>query len=279
VTVTKINIQGIDVFIDGDSLAPTVVMVHGWPDTHRLWDSTVQALHDQYRCVCFTLPGFDLALGARATSVKEMSDVFAAIVDAVSPDAPVTLLLHDWGCIFGYEYAAQHASRVQRIIGVDIGDHNTSAFHRSLNGKAKRMIMGYQVWLAIAWQIGSRLDGTIGSAVGNWMTRWMARTIGCRTASATIGWQMNYPYAMQWFGLKGGFRGAARVKLQCPTLFIYGEKKPFMFHSPQWLAQLAQQPGCAAQGLPTGHWVMMQKSAEFNACVMRWLKDGQPAAS
>ena len=267
-TATTRNISGIEVFIEGEALAPTVVMIHGWPDTHRLWDSTVAALKGQHRCVRFTLPGYDLALPARATSVQEMCDLFAAIIDAVSPDAPVTLLLHDWGCIFGYEYAAQHAARVARIVAVDIGDHNTSAFHRSLNSRAKWMILGYQVWLALAWKIG----GAISASLGNRMTRWMAHAIGCRTAPGAIGWQMNYPYAMQWFGLKGGFRGAARVKIQCPTLYIFGEKKAFMFHSPQWLVQLAQQDGCTAVGLPTGHWVMVQQPLAFNARVLEWLQ-------
>jgi hypothetical protein len=67
------------------------------------------------------------------------------------------------------------------------------------------------------------------------MTRWMARGMRCRTPQAGIGWSMNYPYAMQWFGLLGGFRGAAPVEPACPLLYLYGERKPFMFHSPQWL--------------------------------------------
>jgi len=65
-----------------------VVMIHGWPDSYRLWDSTVQALKRQYRCVRFTLPGFDLAQPARATSLTQMTALFSAIVDTVSPDQP-----------------------------------------------------------------------------------------------------------------------------------------------------------------------------------------------
>ena len=63
-----------------------------------------------------------------------------------------------------------------------------------------------------------------------------------RAASSAIGSQMNYPYAMRWFGLLGGFRGAAQVADDCPVLFIYGERKPFMFQSADWLAKLAAGP-------------------------------------
>ena len=268
-TTPALNIQGIDVFIDGQG-PQTVVMIHGWPDTHRLWDNTVDALKDRYRCVRFTLPGFDRDKGARATSLADMAALFSTIVDAASPNDAVTLLLHDWGCIFGYEYAAMHPERVARIVGVDIGDHNSSAFHRSLDSKAKRMIFGYQVWLALAWKLGS-----VSAALGTAMTRWMARAMKCPTAPDHVGWFMNYPYAMQWFGLKGGFRGAKRVDsgvcLACPLLFIYGKRKPFMFHSKKWADEIAARPHSAVQGLPTGHWVMVQEPQAFNGAVRTWL--------
>ena len=46
------QIDGIDVFIEGDG-AQSIVLIHGWPDTHRLWDASVQALLGRYRCVAF----------------------------------------------------------------------------------------------------------------------------------------------------------------------------------------------------------------------------------
>ena len=97
-TVPELTVQDIEVFIDGTG-PNTVVMIHGWPDTHRLWDATVETLKGQHRCVRFTLPGFDPQQPARATALTDMTALFGAIVQAVSPDQPVTLLLHDWGCI------------------------------------------------------------------------------------------------------------------------------------------------------------------------------------
>ena len=138
-TNSALSVQGIDVFIEGAG-PRTVVMIHGWPDTHRLWDSTVTALKDRYRCVRFTLPGFDPDKPARPTSLPEMVNLFGAIVDAVCPDRPVTLVLHDWGCIFGYEFATRHPGQVERIVAVDIGDYNSDAYARTLTGKAKWQI-------------------------------------------------------------------------------------------------------------------------------------------
>jgi pimeloyl-ACP methyl ester carboxylesterase len=264
----QMTVQGLKLLIEGEG--PTVLLLHGWPDSPVLWDATVAELRDAYRCVRFALPGYDLSQPPRPVSVDQMCELIAAVADAVSPDEPVTLVLHDWGCFFGYEFAARHRGRVARVVGADIGDTNSGAYLKSLTFKQKLMIAGYQLWLALAWKLGPALPG-----LANRMTRFMARTIGCRTPPERMAWQMNYPYAMQWFGSFGGLRGVARVDRvlgpEIPTLFFFGQYKPFMFHSARWLAQLATTPGCKVQGLEAGHWLMLQQPLDFNQTLRVWL--------
>ncbi|MDG5976494.1 hypothetical protein H010_14601 [Hydrogenophaga taeniospiralis CCUG 15921] len=271
---TTLDVQGLNVVVEGSG--PTVVMLHGWPDTRALWDDSVASLRDGYCCVRFSLPGFDLSKPPRPVSVNEMCELVGAVVDEVSPGEPVTLLLHDWGCFFGYEYAARHPQRVARVAAVDIGDTNSGAYLKSLKPKEKALIAGYQLWLALAWKLGPWLPW-----LANRMTRFMARSIGCRTAPERMGWQMNYPYAMQWFGAFGGLRGVARVDRVfgpvIPTLFFFGKRKSFMFHSARWLAALATTPGSAVHGMDTGHWVMRQKPVQFHAWLRAWLDQPAPA--
>jgi pimeloyl-ACP methyl ester carboxylesterase len=114
----------------------------------------------------------------------------------------------------------------------------------------------------------------ISGALGDRMTRSMARRLRCRSEPATIRWTMNYPYAMLWFGLRGGFRGAAPIDPACPLLYLYGERKPFMFHSPRWLERIAARPGSAVQGFRTGHWVMVDQPEAFTRRVRTWLDGG-----
>jgi hypothetical protein len=52
---------------------------------------------------------------------------------------------------------------------------------------------------------------------------------------------------------------------------VYGERKPFMFHSPEWLAHVASAPGSDVRGLPCGHWVMISRPDPFYAQVRSWL--------
>jgi pimeloyl-ACP methyl ester carboxylesterase len=261
-----LQIQGIDIHQDGQG-THVIVMVHGWPDSYRLWDGTVAALQNRYRCVRFSLPGFDLAQPPRPTSLTEMMTFFDAVVATVSPDAPVTLMVHDWGCIFGYEFAARYPQRVARMVAIDIGDYNSPALARSFSTGVKLQVLGYQVWLALAWKVGRGPS----SRLGRGMTRWMARAMRCPAKPESIGWQMNYPYAMRWFGLAGGLGGTSRVDPACPLLYFYGQRKPFMFQSARWLEKIAAREGCAVRPLPAGHWVMLDQPSAFHTEVNAWL--------
>ncbi len=265
-----LQVGGVDVLVEGQG-EDTLLMLHGWPDTLRLWDGTVLALQDRYRCVRFTLPGFDLAQPARAVSLDAMQRLLLAIADAVAPGRPVTLVLHDWGCMFGYEFAHRYPHRVARIVGLDIGDHHSPALRRALGPRGRRRVAAYQLWLALAWVVG-RWGGT---RWANRLTRWQVRQLRCPVPPDRVGWQMNYPYAMKWLGVQGGMAGLAPVAPTCPMLFFYGTRKYFMFHSPEWLAALEARAGSAAMALRASHWLMLDMPVEFHAALRQWLDHGQ----
>jgi pimeloyl-ACP methyl ester carboxylesterase len=256
-----VAVAGIDVHIEGEG-PDTIVMVHGWPDTYRLWDAQVEFLKPAHRCIRFTLPGFDESQPRRAYTVGEVTGFIRQVIEQLSPGRKVTLMLHDWGCVYGYEFYMRNPGLVARIVGVDIGE--ARALRRDLAARAMLYILAYQVWLALAWKIGGRL--------GDRMTRQMARWVRARSDPRFIGSRMNYPYYLAWFGSEQSFsRQTQRFKPACPMLFIYGERKLFMFHAGAWAAALAQQSGSRVVGLDTGHWVMLQQPERFNQLAGDWL--------
>jgi pimeloyl-ACP methyl ester carboxylesterase len=262
-------IDGIDVLVEGAG-EQSIVMLHGWPDTYRVWDAQVAAFQSKYRCVRFTLPGFDIDKPRRAYSLDETMDIFANIIQKTCPGQKVILLVHDWGAVFGYQFCMRHPELVSRLIGVDIGDASSAEFLESLPTKAKLMVAGYQGWLSLAWRVGGR--------VGDAMTTSIARAMKCRSEPRYISSAMNYPYFIKRTGAYGSYQEALPVSPACPMLFIYGTKKPFMFHSPQWLRQLASQPGSKVLGMATDHWPMRSAADEFNQEVLGFLSATATAA-
>lgn len=244
-----------------------IVMIHGWPDTHRLWDAQVAALRERYRCVRFTLPGFDRSRPKRAYSLDELVEAIRHVVEENCPGERVTLLLHDWGCFLGYQYAMRHPERVARVVGVDIGDTGSRAHLAEIGLRGKAMVFGYQMWLALAWRLNSDA-----------MARGMARLLRCPTDRKAIGAHMGYLYAVRWLGVGGGFKGVRAFDPACPMLYIYGEEKPLMFHSRPWAERVAARPDSKVLAVPTGHWVMITARERFNDALRTWLAETDRAA-
>lgn len=259
------TIAGVEVIVEGSG-PETIVFVHGWPDTLRLWDRQVEFLRDRHRCVRFTLPGFSAGHPRYAYSLEEVVEVIRQVVEQ-SAGGPVTLLLHDWGCVFGYQFALRHPQLVTRVIGVDVGDAGSRRNLKELGPKAKALVIAYQLWLAAAWRIGGR--------VGDSMARTMARIAGAPGDPTLIGAQMGYPYHVQW--VQRGFRQARSFTPACPMLFIYGRRKPFMFHSSGWAADVAARPGNRVLAFDCGHWVMVARADEFDRAVAEWLAEHHEA--
>ncbi len=251
-----------DLHIEGAG-PKTIVMIHGWPDTYRLWDGQVPALSDRYHCVRFTLPGFDIGTPKRAYPLEAVVDTIRTAVEQAG--GRVTLLLHDWGCLYGYQFAMRYPQLVERIVGVDIGDAGSRAHLAELGARGKLMIAAYQHWLALAWRLGGR--------VGDAMSRTMARLLRCPTDPTTIGAQMAYPYAVRWLGEAGGFQNLRLFKPEVPMLFVYGEKKPVLFHSRGWAEGLASKAGNRVVAFPTGHWIMVSRRDAFNEALRTWLAE------
>jgi len=261
-----LSVRDVDIFIEGDG-AETILMVHGWPDTYRLWDAQVQFFKGHYRCVRFTLPGFDAAQARRAYSLDELTVFFKQVLEEVAPKQNVILMLHDWGCVFGYEFCMRNPQMVSRIIGVDVGDRTSLQQSRTL--RDTMMVFAYQSWLALAWVIGGR--------IGDWMTRSMARALHYPSPPTHIGSRMNYPYFMHWFGGRNSYRKKAqRFIPSCPILFIYGSRKPLMFHAKTWVDDLLAGKGNRVEELDTGHWVMSGQPDRFNRVVDDWLSASGP---
>ena len=98
------------VYEDGNPDGPTIVMVHGWPDSHVLWDSVVTQLCGDYRIVRYDARGAgasDVPGAASSYTVEQLADDFDAVVAAVSPANPVHVLAHDWGAATVWDFVSR----------------------------------------------------------------------------------------------------------------------------------------------------------------------------
>lgn len=97
----------IAVYQEGNPEGPTVVLVHGWPDSHVLWDGVVPLLEQRFRILRYDNRGVGLSSTPKAVSdytMARFADDFAAVIGELSPGQPVHVLAHDWGSVGVWEY-------------------------------------------------------------------------------------------------------------------------------------------------------------------------------
>ncbi len=93
----------------GDAARPTVLLVHGYPDSQEVWEEVADHLADRFHVVTYDVRGHGgssapLPLRGGFTLPK-LTDDFLAVAHAVSPTRPVHLVGHDWGSVQGWEFA------------------------------------------------------------------------------------------------------------------------------------------------------------------------------
>lgn len=233
--------------------AQTMFFIHGWPDGPELWNETVAAFSSQYRCACVTLPGYSAQdEGKLKPNFAELTHLLAQTIQELQKDQEhkkIILVGHDWGAYLAYMVEQKYPDLVDRLITLDIGGHN-----KATGPKMVAMMLGYQCALITAEKIGS-----LSPKIGDSITSTMARILKApNPAPANI--KMNYLYRHLWQGLLSKKDSSALLKKytpQSPTLFLYGAKKPFMFHSDYWLKKISALPGSKVVEMKgSGHWIM-----------------------
>ncbi|WP_033285486.1 SDR family oxidoreductase [Streptomyces sp. NRRL F-525] len=92
----------------GDPSRPTVVLVHGYPDTKEVWSEVASRLADRFHVVLYDVRGHGRSTAPEPLrggfTLEKLTDDFLAVANAVSPDRPVHLVGHDWGSVQSWEF-------------------------------------------------------------------------------------------------------------------------------------------------------------------------------
>src|SRR6201997_3258197 len=97
----------IAVYEEGNPEGPTVVLVHGFPDSHWRWEGVVPLLAERFRVIRYDNRGVGLSSAPKPVSAYTMAryaDDLAEVIGRLSPGQPVHVLAHDWGSVGVWEY-------------------------------------------------------------------------------------------------------------------------------------------------------------------------------
>ncbi|MCH0564457.1 SDR family oxidoreductase [Streptomyces sp. MUM 2J] len=106
----RVRAGGVDLCVAelGDPGRPTVVLVHGYPDSKEVWSEVASRLADRFHVVLYDVRGHGRSSAPRPLrggfTLEKLTDDFLAVANAVSPGRPVHLVGHDWGSVQGWEF-------------------------------------------------------------------------------------------------------------------------------------------------------------------------------
>ncbi|NLU64098.1 alpha/beta fold hydrolase [Rhodococcus sp. HNM0563] len=179
---------------EGNPEGPVLILVHGWPDTHMLWDRVVPHLADEFRIIRFDNRGAGASTVPRDVAAYRLThlatDLFA-VIDAMGPDTPVHLLAHDWGAVLCWEAvcepgAAERIASYTSVSGPNL-DHLAMWMRRRL--QQGRPLGPLEQALASAYTVLFQIPGLPVPALRWWFSRHWPSFVGAfdRTDSAAIG--------------------------------------------------------------------------------------------
>jgi haloalkane dehalogenase len=137
---------------EGPRDAPVLLMLHGNPTWSFYYRNLVLRLRDRFRCIVpdhigcglSDKPGddrYDYHLARR------IADVNTLVAETIGEVAPLSLVVHDWGGMIGFGWAASRAERIQQSVVL-----NTAAFPMPDDKK-----LPFALWLGGRTPMGTAL--------------------------------------------------------------------------------------------------------------------------
>ncbi|MBA4047894.1 MAG: alpha/beta hydrolase [Sphingomonas sp.] len=111
----------LDVATAGDPAAPAIILLHGFPESHRTWRHQIPALAQTHFVIAPDQRGFarsDKPLGVEHYRPDRPVADLLALADHFGKQR-FTLVGHDWGGAIAWAAALNHADRVERLIIVN----------------------------------------------------------------------------------------------------------------------------------------------------------------
>src|ERR1700729_1954505 len=123
-----VDIQGLKIFYReaGPVDAPTVLLLHGFPSSSRMWEPLLPLLADKYHLIAPDYPGFGHSSAPSPSSFEYTFDNIARVISELTTKLGITnyvLFMQDYGGPVGFRMALSRPERVRAIIVQNAASH------------------------------------------------------------------------------------------------------------------------------------------------------------
>lgn len=126
-TITDITIHGLK-YINPTTKQPPLLLLHGFPQTHHMWNSVAPSLTQLYTVILMDLRGYGQSSKPYVTSdtnhslysKSAMATDCIAVMSSLFPDRQFNILAHDRGARVAHKLAVDYPSKVKKLMLLDI---------------------------------------------------------------------------------------------------------------------------------------------------------------
>jgi pimeloyl-ACP methyl ester carboxylesterase len=249
----------------GDPDLPTLVAVHGYPDSQRIWEPLIEHLDGQMRVITYDVRGAGDSTHPSETAAyrtERLLDDLVAVLDATCGREPVHLVGHDWGSVQLWD-AVNAESRDPRLTGrlasfTSISgpclDHMSALAHTAT--RIERVRQGLHSWYVGVFHLPVLPEQVL--------ARFGHRVVGRdRTADAISG------LALYRSNIVRRLRHPHEVHTSVPVQLVVATRDPYVLRStlksvPEHVDTLRWVE------VDCGHWLPRTHAAELARFVVDW---------
>jgi pimeloyl-ACP methyl ester carboxylesterase len=252
---------------------PTVILLHGYAETSRMWKPIIPMLAERFRVIAPDLPGIgDSAIPSDGLDMKSAAISIHSLASSLGVEKAL-VVGHDIGLMVAYAYAAQYPAEVEKLVLMDaflpgVGEweavyNNPAIWHFRFNGPTpEALVKGRErIYFEHFWNdFASDKTRSIPEADRKAYTKAYARPGRTRAGWAYF---VSFPKAAK------DFAELAQTKLTIPVLAIGGEKSLGEFLGKQ--AKEVASDVTIVVLKDTGHWVMEERPKETTDALLKFL--------
>ncbi len=115
-----IEVQAVRYQVVDEGVGPALLLVHGFPLNHTMWDAQIAEFASTHRVIAPDLRGFGGTDGALySVSMEQLADDCVALLEALQVDRPITFCGLSMGGYVGWQMALRYPEWVGRLILCD----------------------------------------------------------------------------------------------------------------------------------------------------------------
>jgi pimeloyl-ACP methyl ester carboxylesterase len=274
----RIEHNGISLKVVVDGEGPAVLLLHGFPDSSRLWRYQIPALVQAgYRVIAPDLRGFGESSRPESIEAYGLPLLVGDVIDVLDALGvkQATVVGHDWGAFLGWALAAFMPERVERLIALTVG-HPSGFFADPITQRERSWYILFFQFQGVAEEALQRNDWRLARMLmAGHPDLDHAVTDLDRPGALTAG--LNYYRANASPALFGEDEPLPLPKVSCPVMGVWASADRALTEAQMVAsAQHVQGPWRYERLDGCGHWIPLEAPERLNSLLLEFLRTSIP---